>query len=41
MNETLKNIRKILIQKLRKATSREEEQKIKREIDEIEEKITS
>jgi len=41
MNETLKNIRKILIQKLRKATSREEEQKIKREIDEIEEKISS
>lgn len=41
MNETLKNIRKILIQKLRKATSREEEQKIKREIDEIEEKMSS
>jgi hypothetical protein len=41
MNETLKNIRKILIQKLRKATSREEEQKIKREIDEIEEKMNS
>lgn len=37
----LRKKRAELIQKLRKATSREEEQKIKREIDEIEEKMTS